>query len=86
MRDDCQNHVADRVAVGQVNFDIDCQFEFRLIQAEDIMHALNTAQSLRLRMKYEPTPILAGVQHQIGNWRLVKYLRERDRYSEELTL
>ena len=43
--EDCLNHVADRVVAGQTDFDIDCQFEFIQILAEDIMQALDIPHS-----------------------------------------
>ena len=43
-RDDYLNHVADRVAAGQKGLDIDYQFEFIQIQAEDIINR-HTAQT-----------------------------------------
>ena len=36
-RDNCLNHVADKAAIGKVNFDIDYQHQLIELQAEDIM-------------------------------------------------
>ena len=36
-RDDCLNHVADRVAGGLADFGIGCQYNFIQLQAEDII-------------------------------------------------
>ena len=42
--------------------------------------------SWTLNMKDESTPILAGLQQQIDNWRLVTYLQRRDDYGVELII
>ena len=39
-RDDCLNHVADRVPGGLTNFDIDYKYNFIQLQAVDIMESL----------------------------------------------
>ena len=70
--DDCLNHLADRVATGQVDIDIACQYELIELQAEEIMNTLIIPHSWRLQMKDGTIPILAGQQHQIDNWLLVK--------------
>ena len=44
-RDDCLNHVADRIAEGQTGIEIDCQFKFIQIQTEAIMRALDVPHS-----------------------------------------
>ena len=49
--DDCRNHEADRVDTSQVNFDIDCLYEFIELQAEDIVNSLIIAHSLSLYLK-----------------------------------
>ena len=61
-RDDCLNTVADRVAGGRVDFDIDCQYEFVQVQAEDVMDSLVLPHSWRLDTKDRTSPILAGLQ------------------------
>ena len=60
-RDDCLNHVADTVAIGNVDFDIDCQYE--------LIHHKGPEQpnSWSLQMKDGTTSILAGIQQQVGN-------------------
>ena len=50
-RDDCLNHVADKITTGQINLDIDCQYELKELQAEDIMKDLILPNSLSLQMK-----------------------------------
>ena len=70
-RDDCLNHVADKVAIGNVDVDIDCQNELIELQAEDIMKGLIVPNRLILQMKDDTTPILAGIQQQIKNLRLI---------------
>ena len=66
-RYDCFNHVADRVASWQTNFDIDCKFKFMQFQADGIMQALITWQIWELSMRDGSTPN--------ENWRLVTYLQ-----------
>ena len=85
-RDDCLNHVADKFATGNVEFDIDCQYELRVLQAEDITKDLILPNSWSLQMKDGTNPILAGIQHQIDNWRLTTYLQKRDDYRTELAI
>ena len=60
-RDDCLNHVADRVAGELTDFDIDCQYNFIQLQAEDLMVSLVLPNSWTLNMKDGSTPILAGL-------------------------
>ena len=84
--DDCLNHVADRVAGGQTDFDIDFQYNFIQLQAEDIMESLVLPNSWTLNMDDGSTPILAGLQQQIDNWRLVTYLQRRDEYKAEIII
>ena len=85
-RDDCLNHVVDRVAGGLTDFDIDCQYNFIKLQAEDIMKSLVLPDSWTLNMKEGSTPILSGFQQQIDNWRLVTYLQRRVEYRSELII
>ena len=59
-RDDCFNHVADRVAVGLVDFDIHCKYELVQVQAEDVMNSLVLPHNWRLGMKDGTTPLQAG--------------------------
>ena len=80
------NNVADKVAIGNVDFDIDCQYEFIEVQAEDIMKDLLTPNSWSLNLKDGTTPLLAGLQQQSDNWRLVTYLQKRDDYRAELAI
>ena len=47
-RDDCLNHVADKVAIGNVDFDINCQYELIELQAEDIIKDLILSNSWSL--------------------------------------
>ena len=77
-RDDCLNHVADRVAGGLTDFDIDCQCNFIQLKSEDIMESLVPLNSWVLNMKDGSTPILAGLQQEIDNGRRVTYLQMRD--------
>ena len=67
-RGDCLNHVADGVAGGLTDFDIDCQYNVIQLPAKDIMKSLVLPNSLALNMKDGSTPILAGLQQQIDNW------------------
>ena len=83
-RNDCLNHIADRVEGGLTNFDIDCQYNFIQLKAEDIMESLILQNSWTLNMKDGSTPILAGLKQQIVNWRLVTNLQRRDEYRAEL--
>ena len=83
-RDDCLNHVADKVTIGNVDFDIDCQYELIELQAE--MMDLIQPNSWSLQMKDGSTPILASFQQQIDNWRLVTYLQKRDDYRAKLAI
>ena len=66
-RDDCLNHVADKVAGGITDFDIDCQHKLIQLQADDIMESLVLQNSWALNMTYGSTPILAGLQQKIDN-------------------
>ena len=50
------------------------------------MEILVLPNSWTLNMKGGSTPILAGLQQQIDNWRLVTYLRRRDEYRAELII
>ena len=50
------------------------------------MECLILPNSWRLNMKDGSTPILAGLQQQIDNWRLVTYLQRRDEYRSELII
>ena len=79
-KDDCLNHIADKVVIGNVDFDIDCQYELIELQAEDIMKDLILPNSWSLQNKSGTTPILVGMQKQIDNWRLVTYLLKREEY------
>ena len=85
-RDDCLNHVADSVAGGLTDFDIDCEYNFIELRAEDIIESLVLSESWTLNMKDEPTLILAGLHQQIDNWRLVAYLKKREEYRAELII
>ena len=85
-RDDCLNHIADIVAGGLTDFDINCQFNFIQLQAEDIMGSLILPNNWTLNMKVGSTPILAELQQQIDNWSLMRYLQRRDEYRAELII
>ena len=85
-RDDCLNHVADKVAMEKEDFDIDCQHELIELQAEDIMKDLMQPNSWSQQMKDGTTPILAGIQQQIDNWRLINYILKRDEYRAKLAI
>ena len=85
-RDDCLNQVAAKVAIGKVNFDIDCQYKLIELQEEDIMKNLIQSNSWSLQMKDGSTPILADIQQQIDNWRLVTYLQKRVGYRAKLAI
>ena len=85
-RDDCRNHVADKMATGQEDYGIDCQYELKELQAEDIMKDLIKPSSWRLHMKDGTTSISAGIQQQIDNWRLITYLQKRDEYRAKLAI
>ena len=61
-RDDCLNHVADRVAGGLADFDIDCQYNNMRLQAEDIMESLVLPNSWTLNMKDGSTPKRSRLQ------------------------
>ena len=50
------------------------------------MTDLNLPSSWNLQMKYGTTPILAGIQEQIDNWRLITYLQKRDEYRAKLAI
>ena len=50
-RDDCLDHFADKVAIVNVDFDIDCRYELIELQAEDIVKDLLTPDSWSLHMK-----------------------------------
>ena len=54
-KDDCLNHVADKIAIGNVDFDIDCQYEHIELQAEDIMKDIIIPDGWCLQMK-DSTP------------------------------
>ena len=81
-RDDCLNHVAG----GQVVFDIDCKYELLQIQTQNVMNILVLQHSWMLNMKDGTTFILAGLQQQMDNWRLVTYLQDRDMFRAALTI
>ena len=49
-RDDCLNHVADEVAIGNVDFDIDCKYGLIELQAEEIMKDLLIPNSWSVQM------------------------------------
>ena len=85
-RDDCPKHVANKIATGKVDFDIDCQYELIELQAKDIKKDLIIPNSWSLQMKDGTTPISAGLQQKIDNWRLDKYLQKRDEYRAELAI
>ena len=63
-RDDCLNHVADKVVIGNVDFDKEYQYELIELQVENIMKDLILPNSWSLQMKDGTTPILAGIQQQ----------------------
>ena len=50
------------------------------------MKALVLSSSWTLNIKDGSIPILAGLQQQIDNWRLVTYLRRRDEYRTQLII
>ena len=50
------------------------------------MESLVLPDSWTLNIKDGSTPILAGLQQQIDNWRLVTYLQRRDEYRAELII
>ena len=79
-RDDCLNHVADKIPIGNVDSGINCQYELIELQAEAIMKDLIIPNSWYLQMKEGTTPIMADFQQQIENRRLVIYLQKRDGY------
>ena len=85
-RNDFLNHVAVKIAKGQIVFDIGCQYELIEIPAEDIMQDIIIADSWSLQMRDGTTLILVGIQQQIDNWRLVIYLQKRDEYRVKLTI
>ena len=51
LRDDCLNHVADKVTGGLTDFDIDYQYNFIQLQTKDIMESLILPNSWSLNMK-----------------------------------
>ena len=67
-RDDCLNRVADRVAEGQVDFDIDCKYESLQVQAKNVMNSLVLPHSWMLNMKDETTPYTG--RPSTANWQL----------------
>ena len=67
-KDDYLNRVADKVAIGNVDFRIDCYNEIIELQAVDIMKDNLTPNSWSLQMKDRTNPILAGIQHYTDNW------------------
>ena len=83
---DFLNHVADKVAIGNVDFGIDCLYELIELQAEDIMKDLILPNSWHLQMKDRTTPILAGIQQEIENWRLITSLEKRGEYRAKLAI
>ena len=85
-RDNCVNHVADRVAGGPKDFDIDYQYHYIQLQADDIMESLVLPNNWTLNMKDGSTPILDGLQQQTENWRLATYLKRRDEHRAELII
>ena len=54
-RDDSLNHVADKIATGEVDFDIDGQYELIELQTEDIMNSLIIPHRWRLQIKDRAT-------------------------------
>ena len=78
--------VADKIATRNVEFDIDCKYKHIELQAEGIMKDLIFPDSWSLQMKDKTTPILAGLQHQIDNWRPVTYLQKKGVYRAELAI
>ena len=71
LTDDCLHRVAGRDALGLVDFDINCKYEFLQIQAADAMDSLVVPHRWRLNTKEDTTPIQAGLPHQTGNYWLV---------------
>ena len=71
----CLNHIADRAVGGPVDFDMECKYEYVQAQAQYVMNSLVLPHSWRLYMNDGTTPLLAGLQQQIDNWRLVTYLQ-----------
>ena len=84
-RYDCLNHVADKAAIGNVDFDIDCQYELIELQAENIMTDLILPNSWSLQMKDGTTFILVRIQQQFDKLRLVTYLLKRQ-YRDKLAI
>ena len=64
-RDERLSHVTDKVAMGKVDFDIDCQNQLIELRVEDVMKDLIQPNSGNLQTKDGTTPILAGLQQQI---------------------
>ena len=85
-RDDCLNHVADRIAGGTMDFDIDCEYEHYGISATEIMNGLKINYAWSMQAKNGTTPNLAGLQHDIDNWRLRTYMTERDEFRADLAI
>ena len=85
-RNDRLKHVADKIATGNVEFDIDYQYELMELKAEDIMKDLLIPNGWSLQMKDGTNSIPAGIQHQIDTWRLTTYLQKRDDYRTELAI
>ena len=61
-RADCLYHVADKIAIGNVDFDIGCKYELIKLQAEDIMKDLIAPDSWNMQVQDGTTPILAGLE------------------------
>ena len=86
LRDEGLNHVAGRVAAGQVDFNIDCQFQFIQVDAKGKMQSFAIPHNCRLSKKNGTNPILVRLQRQIDSSRIAAYLQERDGHREALTI
>ena len=65
-RDDCLNHVPSRVAGGLTDYDMDCQYNFIQLQADDIIESLVLPRSWTLKMKDGWTTIQDSKDDNIG--------------------
>ena len=73
----CLNQVVDSVADELADFGIYCNLKLIKFQAEDDVNSPVLPHSWGSNMKDYTTPKKAGLQKQVGNWRLVICLQER---------
>ena len=84
-RDECLNHLADKVAGGSLDFDIETAQPTRyfVVTAKEILDSMQLPGTWKLLSTNGTIPPLDKLQQHINEHRLRRYLERRDTYRAE---